>query len=85
MQSTTIKQEDTSSEDVIQFKLRRKVCKKIRSILYEELQVKLSEAEKYTIAFEQTVFRAYSDNTLEYIQAIKTVCNRVRVGFSHPG
>ena len=80
MQSSTIKQEELT-EEKIQFKMRRKVCKKIRAILHEELGLKLTEAEKYTLIFEQAVFTAFTDSIREYILAIKTICNRVRVGY----
>lgn len=81
IQSSTIKQEELT-EEKIQFKMRRKVCKKIRAILHEELGLKLTEAEKYTLIFEQAVFTAFTESIREYIQAIKTICNRVRVRFS---
>lgn len=81
---STVKLEEPNAEEV-QFKLRRKVCKKIRSILHEELGMKLKEAEEYTLAFEQSVYAAFNANIQDYIQAIKAVCNRVRVGANHPG
>ncbi len=79
VQSSLVKQEEPTPEQ-IQFKLRRKVCKKIRAILHEHLGLKLIEAEKYTLLFEQTVFSAFSTNIQEYIQVIKSVCCRVKVG-----
>lgn len=80
VQSSLIKQEEPTAEQ-IQFKLRRKVCKKIRAILHEHLGLKLAEAERYTLLFEQTVFSAFSTNIQEYIQVIKSVCSRVKVSY----
>lgn len=80
-QSTTVKLEDSPSESGIQFKLRKKVCKKIRSILVDSLGVKVSEAEYLTLTFEQTIFSAFGEPQA-YIQAIKAVCNSVKVASS---
>jgi hypothetical protein len=79
IQSTTVKQEDMPTEDRIKFKMRKKVCRKIRSILVNDLGLKIVEAERLTLDFEQAIFVAYSENTLEYIQAIKSICNKVKV------
>lgn len=76
--TSTVKLEDPTVEE-IQFKMRRRVCKKIRSILHEKQGLKLAEAEKYTLCFEQAVFTAFNSSIREYIQAIKSVCSRVKV------
>ena len=79
VQSSTVKQEETPTADHIQFKLRRRVCKKICQILHTEIGLKIAEAEKITLAFEQAIFNAYSDSISDYIRTIKTMCNKVKV------
>lgn len=82
-QSTTVKLEDTGSREGVQFRLRRKVCRKIRAILVDHLSVKISHAESITLSFEEAIFRACPELS-EYIQAIKTACSRVKVLFALP-
>lgn len=78
-QSSTIKQEETSSPEQIRLKIRRKVCRKIFEILTKEFKIGNLEAQNMVVSFEEAVYRVYFDSDTEYMQAIKAVCNRVRV------
>lgn len=78
-QSTTVKQEETQTPEQILLKLRKKVCRKILQILTKELNLGMMDSQDLAIKFETTIFNAFSNDSVQYLLAVKTVCNRVRV------
>lgn len=79
VQSSTVKQEENQTPEQIILKLRKKVCRKIFQILTKELNLGNLDSQELVIQFETALHSAYPAGDLQYLQAVKAVCNRVRV------
>lgn len=77
--SSTLKQEEEQTPEQFMIKLRKKVCRKIFQILTKELGQGIMDSQDVVVSFESAIFKVFSNNNVEYLQAVKTVCNKVRV------
>lgn len=78
-----VKREDTQ-ETLIMDKLRKKVCRKIFTILKDEHNMPISDAKEATLNLEERVnmlFPTYS-SAKHYIEIIKTLFRKVKVCLS---
>lgn len=76
----SVKRED-NRENMIMDKLRKKVCRKIFTILRDEYNVPIIEAKEATLNLEEnvnTLFPSYSSSK-HYIEIIKTLFKKLKV------
>ena len=69
-------------------KIRRKVCRKIYTILMDELRVDKGLAKVATLNLEyrlNSAMDAVSSSEKAYLNYVKNVINDIKVGFGHPG
>lgn len=78
----SVKREE-NREDIIMGKLRKKVCRKIFTILRDEYNVAIVEAKETTLSLEEkvnTLFPSYGSSK-HYIEIIKTLFKKLKVVF----